>query len=226
MLRVWVHGCDPGRVSDGSWLALCQTLSIECPSCIFFWHVYFAILVPFSFRFCLCFFSCCHWSLVDVPLISFCPADHLPDWQPRIVLGMVEARSVNVKKTTTTTTVDPMLLPRANPFKCHEKVWSLQPTMIPPKRFDIFPPDDCWGVLGSSRCVQIYLNIVYSTLLEEDQIVQKIQDNMRQGHTCTTTPHVERQTCEGVLTDTSELEDESSIVLASSNYLLPVYIIC
>ena len=43
---------------------------------------------------------CSHWSLVDVPLISFCPADHVPDWQPRIVLGMVEARSVNVKKAT------------------------------------------------------------------------------------------------------------------------------
>ena len=43
MLRVWVHGCDPGRVSDGSRLALCQTLSIECPSSIFFWHACFAI---------------------------------------------------------------------------------------------------------------------------------------------------------------------------------------
>ena len=41
---------------------------------------------------------------VDVPLIFFCPADHVPDWQPRVLLGMVEARSVNVKKTTTTTT--------------------------------------------------------------------------------------------------------------------------
>ena len=52
----------------------------------------------------LCRFSfCSHWSLVDVTLISFCPAAHVPDWQPRIVLGMVEARSVNVKKTTTTT---------------------------------------------------------------------------------------------------------------------------
>ena len=52
-------------------------------------------------RFCLfVFFFCSHWRLVDVPLISFCPADHVPDWQPRIVLGMVEARSVNVKKTT------------------------------------------------------------------------------------------------------------------------------
>ena len=97
MLRVWVHGCDPGRVSDGSRLALCQTVSIECPSSIFFWHAYLVILVPFSLSF---LFVC----LVDVPLISFCPADHVPDSQPRILLGMVGARSVNVKKTTTTTT--------------------------------------------------------------------------------------------------------------------------
>ena len=58
-------------------------------------------------RFCLfVFIFCSHWSLVDVLLIFFCPEDHVPDWQPRILLGMVEARSVNVKKTTTTTTMD------------------------------------------------------------------------------------------------------------------------
>ena len=56
-------------------------------------------------RLCVCVFLCSHWSLVDVPLIFFCPADHVPDWQPRVLLGMVEARSVNVKKTTTTTVV-------------------------------------------------------------------------------------------------------------------------
>ena len=89
-----------GRVSDDSRLALCQTFSIECPSSIFFWHVYFVILVPFSLSFLFVFFFCSDWSFVDVPLISFCPADHVPDWQPRIILGMVEARSVNVKKTT------------------------------------------------------------------------------------------------------------------------------
>ena len=55
-------------------------------------------------RLCVFVFLCSHWSLVDVPLIFFCPADHVPDWQPRVLLGMVEARSVNVKKTTTTTT--------------------------------------------------------------------------------------------------------------------------
>ena len=54
-------------------------------------------------RLCVCVFLCSQWSLVDVPLIFFCPADHVPDWQPRVLLGMVEARSVNVKKTTTTT---------------------------------------------------------------------------------------------------------------------------
>ena len=35
-------------------------------------------------------------------------------------------------------TVDPMLLPSRNPFKCHREVLYLQP-MIPPKRFDLFP---------------------------------------------------------------------------------------
>ena len=52
-------------------------------------------------------------------------------------------------------TVDPMLLPSRNPFKCHEDVLYLQP-MIPPKRFDIFSPD-CWGMLRWSRRVQISL---------------------------------------------------------------------
>ena len=51
--------------------------------------------------------------------------------------------------------VDPMLLPSSgNPFKCHEGVLFLQP-MIPPKRFDIFPPD--WEMLRRSRRVQIFL---------------------------------------------------------------------
>ena len=62
-------------------------------------------------RLCVCVFLCSHWSLVDVPLIFFCPADHVPDWQPRVLLGMVEARSVNVKKTTTTTTASPRVRP-------------------------------------------------------------------------------------------------------------------
>ena len=35
-------------------------------------------------------------------IIFSCPANHVPDWQPRNLLGMVEARSVNVKNTHTT----------------------------------------------------------------------------------------------------------------------------
>ena len=141
MLRVWVHGCDLGRVSDGSRLALCQTLSIECPSylflaCIFCYSCSFLFVVfkrkirthldllsipqlggqnVKTFRWdqrlqiqLFVFLFCSYWSLVDVPLIFFCPADHVPDWQhgSSILLGMVEARSVNVKKTTTNTRFD------------------------------------------------------------------------------------------------------------------------
>ena len=57
MLCVWVHGCDPGRVSDGSRLILYQTLSIEYPFSIFYWHALRVncplILVVFLFCFVL-----------------------------------------------------------------------------------------------------------------------------------------------------------------------------
>ena len=55
MLCVWVHGCDPGRASNGSRLALYQTLSIECPSSIFFWHVLCVNIVPFFLSFLFLF---------------------------------------------------------------------------------------------------------------------------------------------------------------------------
>ena len=34
--------------------------------------------------------------------------------------------------------VDPMLLPSGNPFKCHEEVLYLQPMIPPSKSFDVF----------------------------------------------------------------------------------------
>ena len=82
---VWVHDCDPERVSDGSRLALYQTLSIECPflsfsgMCICFCSCLFVVFLKLGFVefFCFC------WSFVKVSLI-FCPADHVPDWQPRV----------------------------------------------------------------------------------------------------------------------------------------------
>ena len=84
MLCVWVHGCDPGRVSDGSRLTLYQTLFIECPSLFFFRHVP-RVIVPFFLSFvCFCFVFVlfCFYALVgavDVPLIFFL--------QPRILPG-------------------------------------------------------------------------------------------------------------------------------------------
>ena len=67
MLRVWVHGRDPGKVSGGSRLALYQTLSIECPSSIFFWHLYF-VNVPFfvSFLFCVVIYFILFFALIGV----------------------------------------------------------------------------------------------------------------------------------------------------------------
>ena len=73
------------------------------PACVFCYSCPFLFVVFV----CLCFSSALIGAqVVDVPLIFFCPADHVPDWQPRtgsILLSMVEARSVNVKETTTTT---------------------------------------------------------------------------------------------------------------------------
>ena len=102
MLCVRVHGCDPGRVSDGSRLALYSKLSpsIKCPSSIFFWqHVMCFVLC--SYLFVVFFFfnalvGGLYYCRCSSEIFS-CPADHAPEWQPRILPGMVEARSVNVK---------------------------------------------------------------------------------------------------------------------------------
>ena len=56
----------------------------------------FCVIVPFCLSFC--FVLCSRWSFGDAPLIFSCPADHVLDWQPRIILlGLAEARSINVK---------------------------------------------------------------------------------------------------------------------------------
>ena len=85
--------------------ALNQTLSI-CRVPLF--HLFIAC--DWYFLFGLLFLCCC----VFDALIGACRCSSdlflssrprtVPDWQPRILLGMVEARSVNVKNTTTTAT--------------------------------------------------------------------------------------------------------------------------
>ena len=102
--RFWVHGCEPGRYRMARGWHYAKLSLSNAPRLSFSGLCILLFLFLSLCRFCVfVFFFCSHWSLVDVPLIFFCPADHVPDWQPRILLGMVEARSVNVKKTTTTT---------------------------------------------------------------------------------------------------------------------------
>ena len=68
-----------------------------CASYRPFWCLLFCFLSFLFVVFVLFLLLCSRWSFVDIPLIVSCPADDVPDWQPRTLLGMVEARSVNVK---------------------------------------------------------------------------------------------------------------------------------
>ena len=75
-----------------------------------FWHLLLCLyiyFVPgiyvFPFFLSFFFFIRSRWSFVDVPLIFSYLADHVPDWQPRILLGMVKTRSVIVNNTHTHT---------------------------------------------------------------------------------------------------------------------------
>ena len=65
-------------------------------------------------------------------------------------------------------TVDPMLLPSGNPFKCHEDVLSLQ-SMIPPKRFDIFPP--VWDALSLDAFSILLCYSTYESVRIEPSII-------------------------------------------------------
>ena len=77
-----------GTMSNSLYRVPFVYLFLACVFCHSYSFPFFVVFV------CVFFSFCSHWSLVDVPLISFCPADHVSDWQPRILLGMVEARSV------------------------------------------------------------------------------------------------------------------------------------
>ena len=66
MLRVWVHGCDPGRVSDVSRLALTK-LSLSSALLLYFSGMCIMLLFLSFCRFSfvsLCLF-CSRWSFVD-----------------------------------------------------------------------------------------------------------------------------------------------------------------
>ena len=76
---------------DIEWLAAGTIPNFVYVFC--FCSLFFVVFVLFL----LCFFAFVGSSEL------FLPGNYVPDWQPRILLGMVEARPVNVKKTTTAT---------------------------------------------------------------------------------------------------------------------------
>ena len=92
MLCVWVHGCDPGRLSDGSRLALCQTPSVECPSpifisgmclcyCSFLFVLFLSSFVLFCFVFMLSLELCrCSSDLFPVQQIMYRVGNHVYYW--------------------------------------------------------------------------------------------------------------------------------------------------
>ena len=88
MLCVWAHGCDPGRLSDGSRMALYQTLSIDALLLFFFLvHMCFVLLflsfchflflflfcfVLFLFCFCFVFVLFCFCIYIYFCFVLFC----------------------------------------------------------------------------------------------------------------------------------------------------------
>ena len=71
--------------------------------------IYIEVYIPPFLFVVFCLFVCLlrssRWSFVD-PLIFSCPPDHVTHWQQqRILLGMVEARSVSVKNYHTLTRI-------------------------------------------------------------------------------------------------------------------------
>ena len=77
--------------------ALLLSFSGLCSMSLFLYFCRFLLVLV------LFLFPCSRWSFVDIPLIFSRPEDHVLDWQPRILLGMAEDRSViNVKNTKTT----------------------------------------------------------------------------------------------------------------------------
>ena len=82
---------------------------------------------------------------------------HLFFWCPCMAIN-VNVYSISVGFSPTLYCVDPMLSASGNLFKCHEEVLYLQP-LIPPKRYDIFPPITGGCSEGLGGCVLIFLEI-------------------------------------------------------------------
>ena len=93
-----IIGCKDKTSSSPMVVTLDQQYNVgEKPPVILFAPLFLLLLFFFLFS---VFDALIGALYVCTRLIFSCPADHIPDWQSRILLGMVEeAQSVNVKKT-------------------------------------------------------------------------------------------------------------------------------
>ena len=115
MLHLWVQmrdSCDPEGIG---WLAAgVIPNSLSSAFFLYFSGICFVLLFLYFCRFCfaLFLFSCSRWSFifVDAPLIFICLAEHVPDWQPCILL-------VNLKNVHTHTHTHKMILLSQRHFK-------------------------------------------------------------------------------------------------------------
>ena len=91
---------------------------------------------------------------VTMDQLIFASLSHTHYWYE---VGMLKVpafcMAVNVSVQYNGGLVDPMLLPSATPFKCHEEVFKICICSL--LCFDIFSPD--WGMLRRYRCVQFFL---------------------------------------------------------------------
>ena len=87
--------------------------------------------------FALFLFVCYRWSFVHVSLIFSCPADHVSQWQPRTLLGMLlllllllihTYSAQRIVLATEETTVTQQVSHR--PIKCQSRLWSQRGTKV------------------------------------------------------------------------------------------------
>ena len=94
---LYVFECMVATLGGYRWLAAGTIIPNSLYRVAFFYLFLIRALCYCYLLFVFVSFLCFRWSSVDVPLIFSCSADHVvPDWQPRILLGMVEARSVKI----------------------------------------------------------------------------------------------------------------------------------
>ena len=76
-------------------------LSIFCGICLLFSFLSFCRFLP---CFCFCFYALVRAFFVDGPQIFSCPAGHVPDWQPLVLLGMIDGKYTHTHTHTHTQT--------------------------------------------------------------------------------------------------------------------------